>query len=132
MSDAAHIMITERISGLPVVDGNNYLLGIVTEADFLHAIGIPAHQPYHSVWQTLESMMVHLTYHDEPGSNTDMVKDHMTKDVICAKPQHEIHHLVDLMKKHNVKRIVICDSENQAVGIVTRSNLVKLFFDKYS
>jgi CBS domain-containing membrane protein len=132
MSDAAHIMITERISGLPVVDEDTHLLGIVTEADFLHAIGIPVHQPYHSVWQTLETMMMHITEHDEPASNTDLVKDHMTRNVICSTAEHDIHHLVDLMKKHKVKRIVICDEETRVVGMVTRSNLVKLFFDRYS
>ncbi|HPE81987.1 MAG TPA: CBS domain-containing protein, partial [Gammaproteobacteria bacterium] len=34
MSDAAHLMVTERISGLPVVDNEERLVGIITEADF--------------------------------------------------------------------------------------------------
>ena len=48
LADAAHLMVTERISGLPVVDDAGALVGIITEADFLRALGVPAHQPHHN------------------------------------------------------------------------------------
>ena len=37
LADAAHLMVTERISGLPVVDDAGALVGIITEADFLRS-----------------------------------------------------------------------------------------------
>ena len=59
LTDAAHLMVSERISGLPVVDDAGLLVGIITEADFLSALGVPAHQPHHTLWQTLESLVSH-------------------------------------------------------------------------
>ena len=35
MSEAAHLMVAQRISGLPVVDDDDKLVGVITEADFL-------------------------------------------------------------------------------------------------
>ena len=35
MSEAAHILITRRISGLPIVNEEQKLIGILSEADFL-------------------------------------------------------------------------------------------------
>jgi CBS-domain-containing membrane protein len=36
VTEAARLMLDNRISGLPVVDGGGNLVGIVTEGDFLH------------------------------------------------------------------------------------------------
>lgn len=38
LADAAHIMVRNRISGLPVVDSNNDLVGIVTKTDIARAL----------------------------------------------------------------------------------------------
>ncbi|MGB5200991.1 MAG: CBS domain-containing protein, partial [Sedimenticolaceae bacterium] len=81
MSDAAHLMVTQRISGLPVVDNDERFVGIITEADFLRGLGVPAHHPTHNLWQTLESMFGHLAHHGELKGPEDPVAEHMVRDV---------------------------------------------------
>ncbi|WP_134084116.1 CBS domain-containing protein [Thiohalophilus thiocyanatoxydans] len=49
LSDAARILVEQRISGLPVTADDGKLIGVVTEADFLCAMGIPCHHPTHNV-----------------------------------------------------------------------------------
>lgn len=131
MTDAAHQLVANQVSGLPVVDKDQVLRGIVTEADFLHVLGIPVQHPHYSVWQTLEAMLSHVSNVSLMTMEGGIVGDYMTRDVITALPDQDIHDVVDLMKRHKVKRIVICDEQNEVVGMVTRSNLVKLFFDQY-
>lgn len=132
MSEAAHLLVTERISGLPVVDESDGLVGIITEADFLRALGVPAHHPTHTLWQTLESMFVHLAHHAELRGPNDRVAEHMVRDVVCCKPDATLHEVLDLMKRHRVKRVLVCDDARQVVGVVTRSDLVRIFFDRYT
>jgi CBS domain-containing protein len=36
------------------------------------------------------------------------------------------------MKQNSVKRVVVCDNERQALGMITRSDLVRVFFDRYT
>lgn len=132
LSEAAHVIVSERISGLPVVDDNKHLVGIITEADFLRALGVPTHQPSHSVWQTLEFLLSHLTHHAELEAPDDPVSSHMVNEVVTASPDQSLHEAIELMKRHRVKRLVICDDARRVLGIITRSDLVRIFFDPYT
>lgn len=131
MSDAAHKLVTERISGLAVVDDDGRLLGIITEADFLRGLGVPSLEPTHNLWQTLETLFHHLAHHAELESPDDPVADHMVRDVVCASPQQHVEDVIALMHEHRVKRVLVCDGERRVVGVVTRSDLVRIFFDRY-
>ena len=131
MSDAAHLMVTERISGLPVVDNEERLVGIITEADFLRGLGVPAHHPTHNLWQTLEVLFSHLAHHGELEAPEDPVADHMVRDVVCTSPDQYVDDVIQLMKQHRVKRVLVCSAERRVVGVVTRSDLMRIFFDRY-
>ena len=131
MSDAAHLMVTERISGLPVVDNEERLVGIITEADFLRGLGVPAHHPTHNLWQTLEVLFSHLAHHGELEAPEDPVADHMVRDVVCTSPDQYVDEVIQLMKQHRVKRVLVCSAEKRVVGVVTRSDLMRIFFDRY-
>ena len=132
MSAAAHLMVEGRISGLPVVDDANRLLGIITEADFLRALGVPAHHPTHSIWQTLESMFSHLAHHAGMEGPNDPVAEHMVREVICVGEEQDVHDVLETMKRHRVKRVLVCDNERHVSGVITRSDLVRIFFDRYT
>ena len=132
LTDAAHLMVSERISGLPVVDADDKLVGIITEADFLRALGVPAHQPHQSLWQTLESLFSHLAHHGELEAPDTPVTEHMVKNVVCVRPEQDLHDVIEVMKRNSVKRVVVCNEERRALGMVTRSDLVRIFFDRYT
>lgn len=123
LRDAARILLELRISGLPVTDTGNRLVGIVTEADFLTAIGIPYHHPAHSLWQTLESMFTHQS---RRWNAPESVGDIMATQVITVTEDQTLHDVIDAMKSHHIKRVVVIDEQRQVRGIVTRSNLVRV------
>ena len=125
--EAARMLLENRISGLPVVNGQGLLMGIVTEADFLCAMGIPCHHPAHSLWQTLESMFVHTPQLTNlPGTVADIMK----KNVITIDENQSLHNAIELMKKHPIKRLIVANPDNKVRGIITRSNLIKVFLQK--
>jgi len=128
LSEAAHILATNKISGLPVVNEHSKLIGIITETDFLRALGIPSHHSNHSIWQTLENLFNHQLQVQEPEG---IVSDLMMTDVITVLPKQTIHQALDLMKQNNIKRLIVRDEDYKVVGIVTRSDFVRLFFDHF-
>lgn len=128
LSEAAYLLVTHRISGLPVVDESNKLLGSITEADFLRALGVPAHHPGHHLWQTLENMF-HPAVQVRETDGT--VAELMVRDVITLSDKASLHEALELMKQHRIKRLVVCDKEQRVVGMLTRSNLVRVFFDHF-
>jgi len=127
LSNAARILVEQRISGLPVIGKDSKLAGVVTEADFLCAMGIPCHHPTHNVWQTLENMFRH------PPRTTDMpskVRDIMVEHVVSINENRTLHDVIELMKKHHIKRVIVTDDQDRVSGIITRSNLVQVLLQQ--
>lgn len=127
LSDAIHMLVIHKISGLPVLDADGRLVGVITEADFLRGLGVPNHHPTHSLWQTLESMFAH---HGEVANMEGTVSDLMITDVITVKPDASVLDAIELLKKNRIKRVVVCDDERRLHGIVTRTDFVKLFLNR--
>ena len=127
LKKAAGLLLERRISGLPVVDEQNKVIGIVTEADFLTAIGIPCHHPAHNLWQTLETMFKNQ---NRTGKTPATVNEIMAHDVVTISSDATVHEVIDKMKQHHVKRIVVTDAQQQLQGIITRSNLVKVLLQQ--
>lgn len=126
LGKAAELMLAQRISGLPVVDAANRLVGIITEADFLCAIGLTCHHPSQSLWQRLEEMFS-TSRHElhEPGEKVGAV---MARDVVTVTPEQPLHEALEIMKARQVKRLVVVDEDHAPIGIITRSDLVRTFF----
>jgi len=120
--DAANIMLRCRVSGLPVVDSDGALLGMVTEGDFLRRSEIGTGRK-RSGW--LELLL-------GPGRvSNDFVREHgrrvedvMTRDPVTVEEQTPLDEIVRLMEKHHVKRLPV-KRGSALVGIVTRANLLQ-------
>jgi CBS domain-containing protein len=119
---AASIMLRNHISGLPVMEADGALVGIVSESDFLRRseIGTGRKRP---AW---------LQFFLGPGrAATDFVRergrrieDVMTSDPITVEEETPLEDLVHLMEKNDVKRLPVMRGKT-LVGIVTRSNLLQ-------
>ena len=127
LRDAARVLLELRISGLPVTDENNKLVGIVTEADFLSALGIPCHHPAHNLWQSLEAMFRH---HPATGNAVSKVADIMAQHTITVHAENTLHDVIDSMKRHHIKRVVVTNEQQQVQGIITRSNLIRVILQQ--
>lgn len=123
LREAAKMLLELRISGLPVVDDRQRLIGVVTEADFLSAMGIPCHHPAHSLWQTLESLFRHSP---DTSALPDTVSGIMQTEVITIGEEETLHQAIDEMKKYHIKRLIVADANRKVVGILTRSNLIQV------
>ena len=118
---AARLMLQKKISGLPVVDDRENLVGIVTEGDFLRRteIGTKRQRPR---W---------VEFFIGPGQLADeyirfsgrKVGDVMTRDARTATPEMPLSDVVRLMERHRIKRLPVMDN-GKLVGIVTRANLL--------
>jgi CBS-domain-containing membrane protein len=118
---ATRLMLQKGISGLPVVDRDGNLVGIVSEGDFLRRAetGTKRVRP-----RWLEFIL-------GPGRLAEeyvrvsgrKVRDVMTRDVHTVAPDATLATVVDLMERHHIKRVPVIDG-GKLVGIVTRANLL--------
>ncbi len=54
----------------------------------------------------------------------------MVENVITVRPEQTLHDVIEIMKHNRIKRVVVCDDARLVQGMVTRSDLVRIFFDR--
>jgi len=125
LRDAVRLMLERRVSGLPVVDREGNLVGIVTEADLLLKETSP--RPAAPVvdwigrWLWLERW---VSAHRKAEGRT--VGEVMTHNVVTAEEDTTIHTLASMMMRFQVNRLPVVRGR-KVVGIVTRADILRLF-----
>jgi CBS domain-containing protein len=121
IQEAIRLMLQNRISGLPVVNAVGDLVGIVTEGDFLRRAEIGTGRK-RSRWLELLAGPGKLA--DEyVQTHSRRVKDIMTADVISVELHTPLDECVQIMQKHNIKRVPVVE-ERRVLGMITRATLV--------
>jgi len=118
---AIQIMLQRHISGLPVVDKDARLVGIVTEGDFLRRAetGTQRRRP-----RWLEFLVGPGRLADEyTRSHGRKVQEIMTADPITVTEETPLEEVVRIMEKHRIKRLPVVRGDD-LVGIVSRANLM--------
>lgn len=121
--EAARMMARRRISGLPVVDEDGHLVGIVTEADLLLKEAGPGGLPlvaFHAEGPPPEVQPLLRRYEGR------LVGDVMTREVVTAQEDTPLQQVAALMARKNVNRIPILRGR-AVVGVVSRNDVLKAF-----
>lgn len=118
---AARLMLQNRISGLPVLDAEGELVGIVTEGDFLRRSELGT-QRRRAKW--LEFIIgpgrLAEEYVHAAGRKVDEI---MTHDPATIDEDQTLEAVVELMERRHVKRLPVTQN-GRMVGIVSRANLM--------
>lgn len=57
--------------------------------------------------------------------NTCSVRDVMTSDPICVRPETSIADAANLLLRKRIRRLPVVDGQGKLLGIITRSNIIK-------
>jgi CBS domain-containing protein len=131
VQDAAKLMINNRISGLPIVDGDRQLVGIVTEGDLLRRTetGTERQRSRWSEWFSPNSRLAA----EYIKSHARRLADIITRDVVSVTELATLGEIADLMETRCIKRVPVLQ-DGKLVGIVSRADLLRVLAsgDAYS
>ncbi len=121
---AVAVMLQNNVSGLPVVDDQGRVCGMLTEGDLLLRREIrlssrPGRPP---------EVISELDLERYITSNGWSVADVMSQDVIVAGPDSEISDIAESLQAHRIKRLPIVE-EGKLIGIVSRRDILPLIID---
>ena len=95
VQEVAQLLYQERISGVPVVDTDGRIIGIVTEADII----------------------------SKASREGLRVADIMSHEIIAVTEDTPINEIALLLSERKIKRVPVV-SEDKLVGIVSRADIV--------
>jgi CBS domain-containing protein len=104
---AARLMVRNKVSGLPVCDEDNCVVGIITEADFLR-----------------------LEVAREEAINpkpVERVEEVMHRSVLTIGPDATVGDAARMMVINDVNRLPVTDGDGKSLGIISRLDVVAAF-----
>jgi len=117
----AKILLKRRISGLPVVDAEKRVVGIVSEGDLMRR-SESGTSPHRSWWLRLLASPEEEA-HDYAKSHGMRAADVMTRNVITVKEDTSAGEIAQMLEERRIKRVPVV-RDGKLVGIVSRANLL--------
>ncbi|MUP47821.1 CBS domain-containing protein [Veillonellaceae bacterium M2-8] len=129
--DLVHYFVKSKVSAIPIVDEDQVLVGIVTDADLLYK-KIKPHVPHY-----VNLLGASIYYSGISKYNRGFKKlmactagDMMTKDVIIASPDADVEQLAGVMVAEHLKVIPIV-KDKRVIGIVTRYHILDELYKEF-
>ncbi|HLN07615.1 MAG TPA: CBS domain-containing protein [Xanthobacteraceae bacterium] len=120
--EAMRLMLKHSISGLPVLDRDGKLVGVITESDLLRLDGGAALSPRpHWIELLMKPERLprdYATYHGRK------VGEAMTADPVTIGEDDSLDGALRLMEIHHIKRLLVVRG-GDLVGVISRGDLLR-------
>jgi CBS domain-containing protein len=120
--DAARVFTDNHISGVPVLDSEGHLVGVISEGDLLRRVELGTDSRQRSSWLDLFSATHEAI--DYIKTHAQKVRDVMTTDVVTVTATTPLSEVASIFESRRIKRVPVMDA-GQVVGIVSRANLIQ-------
>ncbi|MFE2534128.1 CBS domain-containing protein [Streptomyces sp. NPDC059371] len=137
--DVARLLDRYGISGLPVVDDDDKVVGVISETDLLRLQAVRSGGG--RVRRRLPtSLRGALPWPHRPGRaarratsaggggvRATTVEQLMSTPAITVHPEQRVADAARVMERHRVERLPVVDEEDRLIGITTRRDLLRVF-----
>ena len=129
VKELATILLERNISGVPVLDENDNLVGIVTESDLIFQ-NKRLHVP--PVITILDSFL----FLDNPDRMEQelkkiagaTVRDICSEDVVTIMPTTPLDEIATIMTEQKIHTLPVVDEDSEMVGIVGKKDIIRTIF----
>jgi CBS domain-containing protein len=108
-----------RVSAFPVLDDDNKVVGVVSEADLLAKEALEYSVP---------GLMGGILHGRERAKAAAVIAaDLMTKPAVTIGPHEWVAHAARLLYSRKIKRLPVVDDDGRLIGIVTRTDVLSVY-----
>lgn len=119
LEEVATLLIKHRISGIPVIDKDRRVLGVVSESDIIY-------KEIHRDPELLERIGgIVLPAYRQTVKKGETAGEVMSSPPVIAYVDTPLEELVALITEKRIKRVIIVDKEGRLSGIVSRIDIVR-------
>jgi Ni/Fe-hydrogenase subunit HybB-like protein/CBS domain-containing protein len=120
IAEIREILLAKRVSGVPVIDRERKVVGVVSETDIVFSLLHKEEQ----LTDTLKEIMMPSSSKREKRIG-DVAAEVMSSPAITALGNTPLMELTQIVAERGIKRVIIVDIENRLQGIVTQIDIVK-------
>ncbi|SDK40721.1 BON domain-containing protein [Nonomuraea maritima] len=127
--DVAETLVAHGVSAVPVVDGENHVIGVVSEADLLRKEEFKEQyygEGYRPPLRTRLRRSLSKEGH-RSGSGGDTAAGVMSAPAVTIRSHASVVSAMRLMAEHGVKRLPVVGRDGRLAGIVSRGDLMRVF-----
>ncbi len=117
--DMAARLREHRVSAFPVLDEDNKVVGVVSEADLLTKEALE-----YSASGRVSGMLHHK---EQAKAAATTAADLMTKPPVTVGPNEFVSNAARLMYARKVKRLPVVDDDGRLIGIVSRADVLSVY-----
>lgn len=122
---ATHILLENKISGIPVVDADDRVVGIITEKDLIIRASELKVPFYLTLFDSIIFLENPIRFNNDIKKYTaSLVKDAMSPKVFTVEEDTPVSEIVAIMQKRAINRLPVV-RHGKLVGIVTRNDILK-------
>lgn len=119
IAEAIKLLSDKGVSGLPVTDNENHVVGVITEADILSVMGM-------NKGHTFKDIIVRLLGEPAPGNKSgNTVRQVMSSPAITTTPDRRILEVASILEERRIKRLPVVDAAGKLIGIISRADIVR-------
>lgn len=125
IKDVMTTFVEKKIGGVPIVDENGKLAGMVTDGDILRA--------FKPIDRRIQDYISFITYIAEEAleerleemAKVQVIRIAKTKGIVTVHPNDEMKTVVTLLAKHHFKKLPVIDKDNHVVGVISRGDVIR-------
>lgn len=126
LQEAIQILAKQRISGLPVVDAEGKLVGVISDSDLLWQETGVEPPPYIMLLDSIIYLENPATYEKDLRKAMGLtVGEVMSNKPITVKPDKSLRDAAKQMQAHHIHRLPVLDDNGKLVGILSRGDIIR-------
>ncbi|MBE9222517.1 CBS domain-containing protein [Cyanobacterium stanieri LEGE 03274] len=126
LKDAITILAQKKLSGLPVVDKDNKLVGVISETDLMWQETGVEPPPYIMILDSVIYLQNPNRYEkDIHKALGQTVGEVMTNKPITIKSDDSVKRAAQILHEKKISRLPVVDADGNVVGIVTQGDIIQ-------
>lgn len=115
-------MQKNQIGGVPVVDDDNHLIGIISDGDVLRYLS-----------PNPVAGLADLVYIIEDGKMEDVLREKLQtkvkaimrkRNIVKVPPDENFETAIRILSKHHFKKLPVVDDAGRVVGVLSRGDII--------
>jgi CBS domain-containing protein len=121
VAEVAAAMGRRGVSGVPVVDAAQKVVGVISEKDFLSRMGVQDAKNFMSLVANCLMTKGCMTL----PIDCALAGDLMTSPAVTVAPDTPVRTIAALLTGRGINRVAVTDSAGRLLGLVSRADIVK-------